>query len=200
MTLPSSARRCSSARSLCCAPESASLCSGIFMAAAMGRLYLCAHFFLPRAGGPAQSAARERQYARLTARSLTVRRKAQIPAEEWQYVVLKAIGHRAGVGSVVDLEAVCDSVVVENVMQLPGVETQRVLVADIDADGAVLAEVIDVLVDEGERRVGGPSGENIGLRDAVFRGQVEVQRGILRVGRPCGGGGKLRTREERQVR
>ena len=80
----------------------------------------------------------------------------QILAEERHHVILEADRHGAGVGAGIDLEAVGDAVVVEDVVQLAGIDAQAVLVADIHRDGVILAQIGDVLIDEGERRVGGP--------------------------------------------
>ena len=52
----------------------------------------------------------------------TVFGKAEILAEKWQHVVLESIGHRTGVCAGVDLKAVCDSVVIQDLVQLDCVE------------------------------------------------------------------------------
>jgi hypothetical protein len=114
-------------------------------------------------------------------------------------VVLDAVGHSAGMGAVIDLEGVGDAVTVEDVVQLTRVDPQAVLVAHIHGDGAVLAQIADVLVDEGERRIGGPFGDHIGLGHAVLGGKVKIERRILRVGRPCGCGSKLGAQTEGQA-
>ena len=85
-------------------------------------------------------------------------------------------------------------------MQLGGVGPQAVLVAHVHRDRAVPPEVADVLIHEGERRVRGPLGEDVRLRCAILRRQVEIERRILRVGRPRRGRGQLRSGEERQAR
>ncbi len=113
-------------------------------------------------------------------------------------MVLEAIGHLARVSARVDLEAVRDPVRVEGLVELAGIDPQAVLIAHVHRDRAVLPEVADVLIDEGERRVRGPLREDVRLRRAILRRQVEVERRILRVGRPCRRRGQLRSREERQ--
>ena len=60
----------------------------------------------------------------------------------------------------VDLEIVLDPVVRQHVVQLAGVDLQVVLVTDVNGDRAVLSQVLDVLIDEGERRVGRPPREH----------------------------------------
>jgi len=60
----------------------------------------------------------------------------------------------------IDLEAVGDPVPVENVMEFDGVEPQAVLIADIDRNRAILPRVVDVLIDERQRRIGGEFGRN----------------------------------------
>lgn len=78
-------------------------------------------------------------------------REAQILTEERQHMILEPIGDCAGVRARVDLKAVCDSVVIQNGMQLPGVDAQAILVAHVHSDGAVLFEIADVLIDKGQR-------------------------------------------------
>ena len=106
----------------------------------------------------------------------------EVPAEERQDVVLKAVGHGAGMRAAVEFEAVPDSVKVEEPMQFGGIRAQAVLVPDIDRDGMVLAQVEDVLIQHRERRVRRPAGEHVRLHHAVLGRQVEVQRRILGIG------------------
>jgi len=53
--------------------------------------------------------------------SLAVSRRTQIPAEERDDMVLKAISDGAGVGPAIDLKAVGYAIVVENIVQLLGI-------------------------------------------------------------------------------
>ena len=78
-------------------------------------------------------------------------------------------------------------------------ENSVILVADVDRNGAILAQIVDVLIDEGQRRVSGPFGDYIRLGDTILGGQVKIERRIFRVGRPGSGGGKLSASEERQA-
>ena len=57
----------------------------------------------------------------------------------------------------------------------------------------------DVLVHEGQRRVRRPLRQDFGLRLAVLRRQVEIERRVLRVRRPRRRGGELRASEEGQA-
>jgi hypothetical protein len=54
--------------------------------------------------------------------SLAVFRRAQIPAKEREYVVLKPIRDGAGVCTVINLKAVGDAIVVEDTVQLARIE------------------------------------------------------------------------------
>ena len=45
------------------------------------------------------------------------------------------------------LESIWNAVTVEDVMQLPGVDAQSVLIAHVDGDGFVLFQVGDVSID-----------------------------------------------------
>src|SRR5690242_14038602 len=64
--------------------------------------------------------------------SLAVLAGAQMLAEKRQYVVLKTVGHRAGVRPLIDLERVGNAVAVQNLVQLLRAGAQAVLVAHID--------------------------------------------------------------------
>ena len=87
---------------------------------------------------------------------------------------------RAGV----NLKAVRDSIVIEDVVQLGGVEAQSVLIAHVHRDGAILLQISDVLIDESQRRVGRVFRHDLRLRNAVLGWQIEIERRILRIGRP----------------
>src|ERR1022692_3552394 len=78
---------------------------------------------------------------------------AQILAEERHYMVLKAVGHGAGVCAMVDLKGIGEPVGLENLMELDRAGLQAVLIAHVDRDCPVLAKVADVLVDERQRSI-----------------------------------------------
>jgi hypothetical protein len=69
---------------------------------------------------------------------LAVFLEAEIFAEERHHVILEAICDGAGVCARVNLKAVHDSVVVEDIVQLGCIEAQAVLIAHIHGDGAIL--------------------------------------------------------------
>jgi hypothetical protein len=52
------------------------------------------------------------------------------------------------------------TVVRQHIVELAGIDLQIVLVPDVNGDRAVLSQVLDVLIDEGERRVGRPPGKH----------------------------------------
>src|ERR1035441_8538650 len=70
---------------------------------------------------------------------------AQVLAEERQHMVLKALGHGAGVCAMVDLEGIGEPVGIENLMELDRAGLQAVLIAHVDRNCPVLAKVADVL-------------------------------------------------------
>src|ERR1017187_4625781 len=82
---------------------------------------------------------------------LTARLEAQVLAEEWHHVVLEAIGDGAGVRAVIELKSVRDAVLVEHFVQLDGIHAQSILIAYINGDGMILAQISDVLIYERER-------------------------------------------------
>jgi hypothetical protein len=61
-------------------------------------------------------------------------------------VILKTIGYLAGVRARVEFEAVYDAILIKNIMQLARIDSQSVLVANIDRDPAVLAKISNVLI------------------------------------------------------
>ena len=63
-------------------------------------------------------------------------------------MILKSIRHRAGVRARIDLKAVRDAILVEDLVQLAGIDAQAVLIAHVDGDGAILPQIADVLIDE----------------------------------------------------
>ena len=76
--------------------------------------------------------------------------KAEILAEERHHMVLEAIGYGADMRTHINLEAVCDSVVIEDFVQFRGIEPKAILIAHVHCDGAVLLEIADVLFDKGQ--------------------------------------------------
>src|SRR5438445_13041785 len=68
---------------------------------------------------------------------------AQILVEERQDMVLKTVGYGAGVGAGINLEGVGHAVTVENLVQLARAGSQAILVAHIDRDCAVPAQITD---------------------------------------------------------
>ena len=80
----------------------------------------------------------------------------------------------------------------QHVVQLARVDLQAVLVADVDGDRAVLPQVADVLIDEGQRRVGRPLAPSTSGCVRRPDRQVEIERRVLRIGRPRGRRRQLR--------
>lgn len=114
-------------------------------------------------------------------------------------MILNAIGDFARMSALVHLEAVRDAVLVKNIVKFGGVAPQSVLVADIHRNAAILAQVVDVLVGKGERRIGRPFREGFQLRLAVFGRQIKIQRWTFWIRGPCRCCGERGPREERQV-
>lgn len=81
---------------------------------------------------------------------LAILRGAKVLAEKRNHMILEAKGYSAGMSSVKNLKAVLNAIGVENLMDLGGVETQAVLIADVQGDRAILPEIVNVLVDEGQ--------------------------------------------------
>src|SRR5215469_286277 len=96
-------------------------------------------------------------------------------------------------------KGVADSVLVERIMQLARIHSQAVLISNIDGDRTILPKVSNVLIYRGKRGIGRPFGENVELRLAVLRRQVEEERRVFRIGRPSRGTSKHCSRKERQL-
>jgi hypothetical protein len=108
--------------------------------------------------------------------------KTKILAEEGDHVILKTISHLTRVSALIHLEAVRDSVPIENVMQLAGIDSQTVLITHIDCNCAILAETSDVLIHKSERGIRRPFRENVRLRRTVLHREVQVKGRVLWVG------------------
>src|SRR5271168_1393026 len=72
--------------------------------------------------------------------------KAEVFAEERHNVILKPIRDGASMRARIDFEAVRDSVLIEKIMELAGINAQAVLIAYVHGDGAILLQVFDVLI------------------------------------------------------
>ena len=86
-------------------------------------------------------------------------------------MVLESVSNRTGVCARVDLKAVSNSVVIQDFVQLDGVEAQAILIADVDRDRSVLLQVSNVLVNERKRAVRGELCDDLRLGNAVFVGR-----------------------------
>jgi len=82
----------------------------------------------------------------------------------------------------IDREAVCDTVAIERLVKLDRVVLQAVAIPHVDPDRGIAAQVTGILVEHGERGVGGPSGGHVGLGVAVLDRQVEIERRGLGIG------------------
>jgi hypothetical protein len=96
-------------------------------------------------------------------------------------VILKPISHRTRVRALVHFEAICDSILIEHIVQLGGIDSKSVLIANIDRDPAVLAKISNVLIYERKRRIRGPSRQDIRLCYSVLHRQIKIERWILRI-------------------
>lgn len=63
--------------------------------------------------------------------------EAEILAEKWHYMILKTIGNCTRMSSLVDLEAVLQTVLIECFMELGGIDLETVLVADVHGDSLI---------------------------------------------------------------
>src|SRR5690349_23683312 len=100
-------------------------------------------------------------------------------------MILKTIGHFACVCAGIHFEAVRDSILIKDFVELCGIDSQAVLVTYIDGDRTIPAETSYVLIHESEWRIGSAVRKNVRLRRCLLRSQVEIKRGIRRIGWPC---------------
>ena len=108
--------------------------------------------------------------------------EAEVFAEKGHHVVLEAISDRTCMSSLVDLEAVLQSVLIECVVELDGIDLETVLIADVHGDALVSPQIANVLIDKCQRSIRGPLCENVRLRLTVFDRKIEVERRILGIG------------------
>ena len=74
----------------------------------------------------------------------------------------------------VNFKVVRKAVLIEDMVELAGIDTQAVLIADIHGDGAILLQVPDVLVDKSQRRIGRIFSLYVGHRNPVPGRQIEI--------------------------
>lgn len=96
--------------------------------------------------------------------------KAEVLTEERQHMILKAVGHFACVRARIHFEAVRDSILIKDFVELCGIDSQAVLVTYIDGDRTIPAETSYVLINESEWRIGNPFRKNVRLRRSLFCG------------------------------
>lgn len=90
-------------------------------------------------------------------------------------MILKALGNRARVSSRIDLKRMSNAVDIQHVVKLAGIHAQSVLIANVDRDAAVTAQTANVLINERERRIGGPLCKNVLLDHAILDRQVKIE-------------------------
>ena len=98
----------------------------------------------------------------------------EIFTKERQNVILKPVRNSTGMGAVIDFKNVRNTVIIENIVQLAGIDSEPVLVSYVNRDTVVLSQIADVLIHEGEWRIGSPFCEHVRLGLTVFRRQVEI--------------------------
>jgi hypothetical protein len=125
---------------------------------------------------------------------------AQVPAEKRQDMVLEAAGNGTGVCALINLKSIGDTVTVENLVQFRSTGPQSVAVAYIDRNALIAPQIRDILVNEREGSIRGPFGDHILLYHSILDRQIEIERWVLRIWRPCRGGRKLSARAERESR
>lgn len=95
---------------------------------------------------------------------------------------MKTVSHPARVSARIHFEAIRDSILIKNFVELYGIGSQTVLVTYIDGDRTIPPETYDVLINASEWSICSPFCKNVGLWRSILRGQVEIKRRILRVG------------------
>lgn len=110
----------------------------------------------------------------------------ELAGEEGHDVLFDAAGDAVDVIAGVDGKAMLDPVIGEQAAVFLGASQQPVGIAAIEGDAPELLQVRDVLIEHRHRGIRRPAGENGGLGFAILRGQVEIERRILRVGSPSG--------------
>jgi len=83
-------------------------------------------------------------------------------------MILETVSHLACMGPLIHLKAVDDAIRVQNIVQLAGIDSQTILVTHIDRNGAIPAQISDVLIHESEHGIRCPFRENVRLDHTVF--------------------------------
>jgi hypothetical protein len=109
------------------------------------------------------------------------RLEAEVLAEKWHDMILKAIGDRTCMGSFVNLEAVLQTILIEYLVELGGINLETILVAHIHRDAFVLPQIADVLIGKSEGGIRRPLRENVGLWLTIFYRKIEIEGRILRI-------------------
>ena len=94
-------------------------------------------------------------------------------------MILETVSDLTCVRSLVHFKTIRNSILIKNVVQLAGIDSQTILITDIDRDGAVLAQASNILIDKSERRIRRPFCENAGLDRTVLYGKIKVERRVL---------------------
>jgi hypothetical protein len=98
-------------------------------------------------------------------------------------MVLEPIGDCTDMRAGIDLKGVYHAIVVEDLVQFGCVNAQTILISYIHCNCPVLLQICDVLIDERKRRIGREFRNNLRLRSADLRWQVEVKGRVLWIGR-----------------
>lgn len=83
---------------------------------------------------------------------------------------MKTVCHLARVSARIHFEAIRDSILIKNFVELYGIGSQTVLVTYIDGDGTIPSETFDVLINESEWSICSPFCKNVGLWRSILRG------------------------------
>ena len=63
-------------------------------------------------------------------------------------MILETVGDGAGMSTVIDLDGVRNTVIVENLAHFRGSDPQIVLITHVDSDFLIAPQVADILIDE----------------------------------------------------
>src|SRR5690606_27304721 len=146
-----------------------------------------------RASAPSRSIALERTGA-LTAKAYSL--LVDMLGEERQDHVGEALADPVGVVAVVDFPLVLDAEFLEFFVDQRVVAYQAILVAHIEADGVEALESSDMAGDHGQRRIVRPFRHHQRVDLAILDRPVDVERRIVRVGRPGDRRGEARPHAE----
>jgi len=76
--------------------------------------------------------------------------ESRVFGQKREHMIMKTVRHLARVSARIHFEAICDSILIKNFVELYGIGSQTVLVTHIDGDRTMPPETSDVVINGSE--------------------------------------------------